>query len=159
MGKKDFQSKFFERPQWAIALQETMQQRNVRSESLTGLTWLAWWFAVGGRSCCLHCLRDEVSECKNLLSPWSRFKSKRRKSKTEIFFDSNAGSFPTGRCGFSCVLRGGLYLVQDVNVVVFSGEGGVVVSQPVHHGAAGDDDGRKQRADAVFKCRQLEKRK
>lgn len=53
-------------------------------------------------------------------------------------------------------LDGCLYLVQDVDVVVLGGEGGVVVAQPVHHGAAGDDDGRKQGADAVLKRRQLE---
>lgn len=52
-----------------------------------------------------------------------------------------------------------LYLVQDVDVVVFRGEGGVVVAQTVHHGAAGDDDGRKQGADAVFKRWQLERGK
>lgn len=36
-------------------------------------------------------------------------------------------------------------------MVVFRGEGGVVVLEPVHHGAAGDDDGGKQGADAVLK--------
>lgn len=36
-------------------------------------------------------------------------------------------------------------------MVAFRGEGGVVVTQPVHHGAAGDDDGGKQGADAVLK--------
>lgn len=43
------------------------------------------------------------------------------------------------------------YLVQDIYMVVFCAEGGVVVTQPVHHGAAGDDDGGKQCADAVLK--------
>lgn len=42
------------------------------------------------------------------------------------------------------------YLVQDIYMVVFCAEGGVVVTQPVHHGAAGDDDGGKQGADAVL---------
>lgn len=60
--------------------------------------------------------------------------------------------------GLSCfALQGRRYLVQDVDVVVFGGEGGVVVAQPVHHGAAGDDDGCKQRADAVLKGWQLER--
>lgn len=40
-------------------------------------------------------------------------------------------------------------------MVVFCGEGGVVVTQPVHHGAAGDDDGGKQGADAVLKSWKL----
>lgn len=92
------------------------------------------WERAPLRSHCLHCLRDGVSEGKSLLFPSSGFTSKRRKSKSER-----------------------LYLVQDVDVVVFGGEGGVVVAQPVHHSAAGDDDGRKQRADAVFKRRQLGK--
>lgn len=35
-------------------------------------------------------------------------------------------------------------------MVVFCGEGGVAVTQPVHHGAAGDDDGGEQGADAVL---------
>lgn len=35
-------------------------------------------------------------------------------------------------------------------MVAFCGEGGVVVTQPVHHGAAGDDYGGKQSADAVL---------
>lgn len=35
-------------------------------------------------------------------------------------------------------------------MVAFRGEGSVVVAQPVHHGAAGDDDGSKQGADAVL---------
>lgn len=87
-----------------------------------------------------------------MLSPQSRSRPERRKSKTEIFS-------ATGRRGSQCVSRGGLYLVQHVDVVVLGGEGRVVVAQPVHHGAAGDDDGCKQRADAVFKRRQLEQRK
>ena len=40
-------------------------------------------------------------------------------------------------------------------MVALRGEGGVVVTQPVHHGAAGDDDGGKQGADAVLEGRQL----
>lgn len=42
-------------------------------------------------------------------------------------------------------------LVKGVDVVVLCGEGGVAVTQPVHHGAAGDNDGGKQSADAVLK--------
>ena len=42
-------------------------------------------------------------------------------------------------------------------MVVLRGEGGVAVTQPVHHGAAGDDDGRKQGADAVFEGWKLQK--
>lgn len=42
-------------------------------------------------------------------------------------------------------------------MVVLRGEGGVAVTQPVHHGAAGDDDGRKQGADAVLEGRKLQK--
>lgn len=53
--------------------------------------------------------------------------------------------------------KDGLYLVQDVDMVVLRGEGGVAVTQPVHHGAAGDDDGRKQGADAVFEGWKLQK--
>lgn len=49
--------------------------------------------------------------------------------------------------------------MQHVDVVAFGGEGGVVVSQPVHHGAAGDDDGGKQGADAVLKGWELERRR
>lgn len=48
------------------------------------------------------------------------------------------------------ILVGRRYLVQDVDVVVFCGEGGVAVAQPVHHGAAGDNDGGEQGADAVL---------
>lgn len=51
--------------------------------------------------------------------------------------------------------KAGPYLVQDVDVVVFRGEGGVAVAQPVHHGAAGDNDGGKQSADAVLEGWQL----
>lgn len=36
-------------------------------------------------------------------------------------------------------------------MVVFCGEGGVAVTEPVHHGAAGDNDGGKQSTDAVLK--------
>lgn len=36
-------------------------------------------------------------------------------------------------------------------MVVFCGEGGVAVTQSVHHGAAGDDDGGKEGADTVLK--------
>lgn len=56
-------------------------------------------------------------------------------------------------------MEGRLYLVQDIDVVAFGGEGGVVVSQPVHHGAAGDDDGGKEGADAVLKGWELERRR
>lgn len=42
-------------------------------------------------------------------------------------------------------------------MVVLRGEGGVAVTQPVHHGAAGDDDGRKQGADAVLEGWKLQK--
>lgn len=42
-------------------------------------------------------------------------------------------------------------------MVVFCGEGGVVVTQPVHHGAAGDNDGSKESADAVLKRWKLKK--
>lgn len=41
-------------------------------------------------------------------------------------------------------------------MVAFRGEGSVVVAQPVHHGAAGDDDGSKQGADAVLEGRKLD---
>lgn len=74
------------------------------------------------------------------------------------FFDSRREALERG-LGVSSAcsaLEGCLYLVQHVDVVVLGGEGGVVVAQPVHHGAAGDDDGRKQGADAVLKRRQLE---
>lgn len=40
-------------------------------------------------------------------------------------------------------------------MVAFCGEGGVAVPQPVHHGAAGDNDGGKQSADAVLEGRKL----
>lgn len=40
-------------------------------------------------------------------------------------------------------------------MVVFCGEGGVTVTQSVHHGAAGDDDGGKESADAVLKSWKL----
>lgn len=43
--------------------------------------------------------------------------------------------------------------MQDVDVVVFCGEGRVAVT--VQHGGAGDDDGGKQSADAVLKGRKL----
>lgn len=45
----------------------------------------------------------------------------------------------------------GKYLVQDVDVVVFCGEAGVAVTQPVDHRTAGDNDGSEQSADAVLK--------
>lgn len=35
-------------------------------------------------------------------------------------------------------------------MVVFCGEGGIAVPQHVHHGAAGDNNGSKQSADAVL---------
>ena len=57
------------------------------------------------------------------------------------------------------ILEGSHYLVQDVDVVVLRGEGGVVVTQPVHHGAAGDDDGGEQGADAVLEGWKLSKGK
>lgn len=41
-------------------------------------------------------------------------------------------------------------------MVVFCGEGGVAVTQPVHHGAAGDNDGSEQSADAVLEGWKLE---
>ena len=44
-----------------------------------------------------------------------------------------------------------LYLVQYVSVVVLSAKAGVAVSQSVHHGATGDDDGGEQRVDTVLK--------
>lgn len=40
-------------------------------------------------------------------------------------------------------------------MVVFCGEGGVTVTQSVHQGAAGDDDGGKEGADAVLKSWEL----
>lgn len=40
-------------------------------------------------------------------------------------------------------------------MVAFCGEGGVAVPQPVHHGAAGDNDGGKKSADAVLEGRKL----
>lgn len=40
-------------------------------------------------------------------------------------------------------------------MVVFCGEGGITVTQSVHHGAAGDDDGGKERADTVLKSWKL----
>ena len=43
-----------------------------------------------------------------------------------------------------------VYLVQNVSVVVVSAKAGVAVSQSVHHGATGDDDGGEQRVDAVL---------
>lgn len=52
---------------------------------------------------------------------------------------------------WASILAVGCYLVQDVDVVVLSGEGGVAVAQSVHHGAAGDDDGCEEGADAVLK--------
>lgn len=47
------------------------------------------------------------------------------------------------------------YLMKDVDVVVFCGEGGVTITQSVHHGAAGDDDGGKEGADTVLKSWKL----
>lgn len=44
-------------------------------------------------------------------------------------------------------------------MIVFCAEGGVVVTQPVHHGATGDDDWCKQGADAVLKGWKLKKKK
>lgn len=40
-------------------------------------------------------------------------------------------------------------------MVGFCDEGCIVVTQPVHHGAAGDNDGSEQGADAVLKGRKL----
>lgn len=40
-------------------------------------------------------------------------------------------------------------------MVVFCGKGGVTVPQPVHHGAAGDDDGGEQGADTVLESWKL----
>lgn len=40
-------------------------------------------------------------------------------------------------------------------MVVFCGERGVTVTQSVHHGAAGDDDGGKEGADTVLKSWKL----
>lgn len=40
-------------------------------------------------------------------------------------------------------------------MVVFCDKRGVAITVPVHHGAAGDNDGSKQCADAVLKGRKL----
>lgn len=55
-----------------------------------------------------------------------------------------------GRCTLS-----GRYLVKDIDVVALCGEAGVVLSEPVDHGAAGDNDRSEQRADAVLEGRKL----
>lgn len=45
--------------------------------------------------------------------------------------------------------------MQNIDMIVFSAEGGVIVPESVHHGATGDDDGCEESVNAVFKCRQL----
>lgn len=56
------------------------------------------------------------------------------------------------------ILEGRCYLMENVDVVVFCGEGGVAVTQSVHHGAAGDNNGSEQSADAVLKGWKLKKK-
>lgn len=45
--------------------------------------------------------------------------------------------------------------MQNIDMIVFGVEGGVIVPESVHHGAAGDDDGCEESVDAVFKSGQL----
>lgn len=45
--------------------------------------------------------------------------------------------------------------MQNIDMIVFCTEGGVIFPEPVHHGATGDDDGCEESVNAVLKCRQL----
>lgn len=47
------------------------------------------------------------------------------------------------------------YLMQNIDMIVFCAEGGVIVPEAVHHGATGDDDGCEECVNTVFKLRRL----